>query len=64
MLNKYRMEALFLAMICAFSVMALAGFGDEDAPNENAQPEPQEPLNSGPMANDDANGVPPTDDGT
>ncbi|MBZ5486171.1 hypothetical protein HW452_01350 [Halomonas aquamarina] len=64
MLNKYRMKALFLAMILAFSVVALTGCGGDDAPNENAQPEPEEPLNTGPMANDDNNGVPPTEDGT
>ncbi len=63
-LNKYRIKALLLAAIFAFSTASLVGCGEDNPPNENAQPEPEEPLNQGPMANDDANGVPPTEDGT
>ncbi|RUR55161.1 hypothetical protein [Vreelandella populi] len=63
-LNKYRIKVLLLAFICAFSTVLLVGCGEDNPPNENAQPEPEEPLNQGPMANDDNNGIPPTEDGT
>lgn len=63
-IGKHRIKALLLASVFALSALGLAGCGDDNSPNENAQPEPEEPLNQGPMANDDANGVPPTDDGT
>ncbi|MBE0462516.1 MAG: hypothetical protein ACTIDY_05175 [Halomonadaceae bacterium] len=62
--DKHRIKALLLAAIVALSTLGLAGCGADDPPNENAQPEPEEPLNQGPMANDDANGLPPTEDGT
>lgn len=63
-LNKYRIKGLLLAAVFAISAGVLVGCGEENPPNENAQPEPEEPLNQGPMANDDANGLPPTEDGT
>ncbi|MGP8289624.1 hypothetical protein [Vreelandella zhanjiangensis] len=63
-MDKHRIKALLLAAIFALSTLGLAGCGEDNPPNENAQPEPEEPLNQGPMANDDANGVPPTEDGT
>ena len=63
-LDKTRIKALLLAFICASSTVFLVGCGEDSPPKENAQPEPEEPLNQGPMANDDATGVPPTEDGT
>lgn len=49
------------ALISAVLVLGLAGCGNDSPPNEEAQPEPEQPMSHGPMSNEEA-GERPSDD--
>ncbi|WP_447529532.1 hypothetical protein [Vreelandella sp. TE19] len=56
-----RFTALLLSALLALGALGLAGCGDNDAPNPEAEPEEEQPMGTGPMSNDDA-GETPSDD--
>lgn len=53
-----RWSALLLSGMLALGTLTLAGCGDSSPPNEEANPEPEQPMSQGPMSNDDAGEAP------
>lgn len=53
-----RLSTLLFSTMLACAMLVLSGCGDSSPPNEDAEPEPEQPMSQGPMSNDDAGDAP------
>ncbi|WP_249978656.1 hypothetical protein [Vreelandella olivaria] len=57
-IRNSRLGVLLLSGMLVLGTLALAGCGDSSPPNEEAEPEPEQPMSQGPMSNEDAGEAP------